>query len=320
MANQSKKIRVIKGKEENVVKDEYKIPTSLNVTVYDEDAYYRTFPRKTEDDYEEYLEMHWNPFGFIQDIEKTNPQLKIENLRRVLIDDIFFDYLKEEKLENSEENRMAFINSVDDETCLNLWKGSGFDFEVLNLVIPVSLFTSNIFHPSDPIVDMRGINIKELKGKIAKELKIKPSQIFVVNSLYRLDLLQYNEEVFEESFLEYYLTGKVPQKPTFDSPTEKGNLVFRGLPLAIKIDEPCFLTRKDARDYKKNANDFVNSLDNLPESIFNGLENELKNKLNNNYEKCLVPPVLISFMSLFDYYEDIANYLSSECSLIKLKN
>lgn len=168
----------------------------LNLTIYSEESYKKCFPDAKQGDYEKYIDI---PFSeMIKKMEQTN-NVKIHNIRCVPIDDLYFDFIKENNLENTSQMRVDFMGSLDDNNAKYLWENSEHG-EVLNIS---TLAVQVLSKPGQMLGNIKidKTNLIKIKNILKEYYNVSDEDIICFDTLYRADYLYAIQEQVEENII-----------------------------------------------------------------------------------------------------------------------
>lgn len=306
MSNKNKN----KNKKAKNKSNKFKRNLSLDVTYYTEEAYMKCFPDATLEDYcRSIISIDHS----ILQAEKMN-NCNISNVRLVVIDEEYFEWIEENMLENSSENRILYINSREDTDVQRLWKKHGFDKNIhMDLLFVYFLKEDSCDNNNYPLSTK---SISEIKRLLAKHYNVASEEIFMANKLIRVD--HFVNEVQEE-FEDTFFTGRNKPGKNFKVKNhyfkqDKSNLCVRVLPFATTTENNCILTRKEAFEYFKQFEKEEESI----EDIANDLKNVIKKEFNplNKHDLIDIIPFLIDFDDTVEAYDIFIESIESQLNEI----
>lgn len=116
-------------------------PKQLNACRYTFNAWKKTFPQSTEEDWATAM-VPDHILDYIAKVFQISQQSgvsleKIERIKIVTLNDEFFAWLEEHHLKNTEENRSKYAKMIDNETATKLMKESGMDYTIESFALPI---------------------------------------------------------------------------------------------------------------------------------------------------------------------------------------
>jgi hypothetical protein len=209
--------------------------------MYTEESYFDVFPDATEEQYLDYVLI--DELECLKQVEKEF-QTKVIGLRRVVIDEEYFSWIKKKKLENTMENRLLYMEAISDGDMERLWDKHNLRYLTFIQYLPVSMVTEKVLPVQN--LDISPTLEKELKEVIRKVENT--SSVFIHPQLMRADRL---DEKFENKFFEksnLYFTMKMKEKMVIKPmllEQKKINMDIRFIPFSVyKIENP-LLTKKE---------------------------------------------------------------------------
>lgn len=291
-------------------KSKNKIIQSLNnvsVTVYTEEVFYESYPQAGEDDYEE---VFYRPLSVVlKSFEREMKHLKINSMRRVVLDDEYMKWLKNNKKENTTDNRNLYATSLSDKEVERLWIKNGFNESfIAGYLIVTFLDMENGLREEAQINIVNKSNLAEIRKLLAKEMHVLAEDITISNKLYRPDFFIEN---VEEEYINYLIDEDILSSNIIslkDSPKSNTytnhnyiNLCFKVMPVVMKKTVPCFYSREDIL----KGTDLGNINGDIGDITVEKINIELKNALGLFDLKTLDIDVLPAFIDIDDMEDAI---------------
>lgn len=252
---------------------------TLNVTDYTYDSYFLCFPDASDDDFLDFIG---------RDLSEYLPELgaqdgmKLKYIRHVVIDDEYFNWLKDKSLENTTENRVKYINNVSNEDAERLWEKSYGRFDVSSLFIPITVVSTNHYIEENLTLNKRTMDdLANELGKLFKKINIKAEDIIIHNEMISPSLYANEfEERFEEHCHNHFDNkgNKYKNLPSRakNTPKNPANTTLRYIPICIKE--------------ASNPIENVNIMDIEIETIFNQLPPSIENLLRKTNTDLITNP------------------------------
>lgn len=226
-------------------KQQRKNGQQLNMVCYTEESYFECYPTATEENYMRYILN--DDQKMVVTMEKEN-NISINSIRKIVIDEEYFDWLEENDLECNSETRIAYANSRTNEEVIRLWEENDMVHTAIPAYIPFLIHGGETVLPvhNTPISKEEQMHFKRL---LSNSIGVDVNQIFIHSELLRADLCteEFQEEVLEPTAIEFFEGDRNIQSPTVPFIAKQTNqtLIFRFLPVVIHdIDKP-IVTRKE---------------------------------------------------------------------------
>lgn len=267
----------------------------VNVTWYEEEAYFKCFPNATVEDYLKSTD-EYN----LKDVIKLNEKhynARIEGFRRVVIDDAYFASLELNDIKDSSEARTSFVNSVDDEYAETLWANSVFGSDVELWAVPISVMSDGMLHHKN--YDLSSNDIDKIKSLLKKHFNIEDRSVYVNEKLYRADYLCEITDEIEKQFLHELLgeeSIEIASKILDDkySKCSKSNLCIRYLVIGFEKETNCKISRDEVYAIHNECYEKY-SIESITQELLEILETSVLSFLKNKACISIMPlPVLLS--------------------------
>lgn len=225
-------------------KDRQREGKIVDSTVYTEESFHICYPEATEEDYFDYLGN--SELDIIDTMEEYYP-FKITALKRVVLDEEYFDWLQTNKLEEQQENRFKYMRSVDQQDAERIWLKHFKPFYSTISVLPIAFLSTNTLPANNYMLPKE--SIQALKNLLSTHYKLPKENIFINDDMLRGDYCteDFLDEVFEERANHFFETKEYPKnysKPPLIIQNE-ANVNFRFLPIAIRIEEHALITKEE---------------------------------------------------------------------------
>jgi hypothetical protein len=214
------------------------IMNAMNFAMYNDDSYFKCFPNESEEEFVKAM------FGLDleQKIEVSAKATKeiIKEVRMIIIDDEYFEWLANTMKTNTEENRSAYMQLISDEDAQRLWKKNKKDFSITTYLLPIAMYSPNVI-PSSNFKFPEKVQ-KELQQTLSNAFKIPMKHIMLHPEMHRLDyLLNDFIEYFEDIATSHFTDEEVEIKPlkTCLFKQDKANMALRFIPIAVKEYQDC---------------------------------------------------------------------------------
>ncbi|MCU7667615.1 hypothetical protein [Bacillus thuringiensis] len=242
----------------------------LNLTYYTKPSFFECFPEATENDWQAYLIS--DSYEMTKKMEERTGR-KITQVRKVFISEEYFEWLRENKKENTTENRLEFMNSRTDKDVERLWrKYNKHDWIAYVYTIPfVIAAVGNEFVPKNTIEISKAL-INKLQNKISKICIVPKKDVLIHPELVRGDEFV-NEfgNKFDDAAEKFFSGDKYNLKAKsslFAQEQKHANLGFRFLPVSVKLEDAAIMTLKDLEREEKRDFAFEGSfIDYVAEEI-----------------------------------------------------
>lgn len=216
----------------------------MDLIHYTEESYLEVFPQASSKDYVAYLLQ--DEEARVRGMEKAM-DVYFSKIRRILIDEEYFQWLKENKLKNSPENRIRYGARLNDEEVVRLWDKNKMEKTVVTRVLPFMAVSKEILPVKNfSIADEM---LKEVKGLLAQSFHVAKDRVFLHPELIRAE--NCTQTFLDKEFVEnaeLYFEGKNQaslKTEALSVQKEEQPYMVRFLPVAILSIEKPLLTRKE---------------------------------------------------------------------------
>lgn len=223
----------------------------INVTEYTEDTYFDVFPTHTEDDFLEYV-INSDAYSYIKVIEKETNKM-VSKVRKVVIDNEYFRWLKQTKQKNTSDARIQYMNSLRDEEVNRIWsKHYKKDWMISEGLLSTCFITFDEILPSTsiPIPDSF---VERLKRILSNTWSISEKDIVIHPEFVRADYWNYAvDNSFHQAVETFFSTNQYTFHPApCITMQDKQNMAMRYIPIAHKTKNCAIMTRKEVFDEEK---------------------------------------------------------------------
>lgn len=291
-----------KSKKNNDKNRNIQLLNNVSVTAYTEEVFYTSYPGTGEEEYEEVLHRPLNVV--LQSIENQMNHLKINSMRKVVLDNEYIEWLKYKKKENNSDNRNLYATSLSDEEVERLWIKNRFNesFIAGYLIVSFSDMENGMREEAEiNIVDES--RLVEIRNLLAKEINVLAKDIAISSKLYRPDFFIEN---IEQDYIDYLIgedilktniiSLKNSPKSNIYSTNHYINVCFKVMPLVIKTNVPCFYNREDIL----NEVDLGNICGDIGDITTKKINTELKKGLGLSNLKTLDIDIYPAFIDIDD--------------------
>ena len=249
------------------MKTHKQLKDGINVARYTYDAWKKTFPNAQKKEWELVNLPYQTKYMMRRCIDYMSESMDFQkelsskaNIRIAMMDDEFFDYLKENNLENTEEVRVGYASNLSNEDCERLLKKHNMDIEYLPMCLHIPIFITN---PTKEI----NVNVNEnIRNELKKYLEsIYKNEVFVANKIVKIDTFYNEYNSLNKAAENYFKTGSdmIPLNFTMAATLGKQtSLAHMCLPFVVKTKA------KAIRKIVDFTTDFVKNEDCLELIVF----------------------------------------------------
>jgi len=211
-----------------------------NMLVFTAESYSKTYPNSSLEKY--YNDLH---LPIIEQEKFLYGNEKLDLLRKIVIDESFFEWLNKKELKNTTNNRLEYAKQMDDDTAKTLWAKNFFDKEIVmtQMVIVLSSKSNNYLSG----YKLSNECLRSIKSLFGEHYDINHNQLIIGNQLLTPSI--FNDEIkrdYEYNFYKYIHNKDICfNYPTIKKDLEQiqNNIGIVVLPIAAIIPRKCIISR-----------------------------------------------------------------------------
>lgn len=265
-------------------------------TVYTEELFDLCYPYASEEE-RFYFFMVTEAEKVMKLEQKFNRPIRY--VRRVVLDDEYLQWLHERKLANTEQSRSLYAEHISGEKAEELWVKHEFHQEILPLLLPVVVASTDYAIPANEIKIKKQL-LPSLRAHVAATYRVKANQVWVHPALTRADVWDEIEECrLYEHLFDYFNEVKTDYETPKTLVAQKDiNIDLRFIPVAISQITPANTTAKTLKDEWEPR-------------LLNKSCEQLSKKFGYSFEVNL-QPYAIAIDEAFDARQDFIGFLQED--------